>query len=82
MSTQAEAIMSGLRVMNQVVDIAVAAARTRAPALDKLDRPVTALHRHNKTKLVEKRRKLTANYLAFIQLVSIRLWLRVNESTP
>jgi transposase len=26
--------------------------------------------------------KLAANYLAFIQLVSIRLWLRVNASTP
>jgi hypothetical protein len=26
--------------------------------------------------------KLGANYLAFIQLASIRLWLRVNESTP
>jgi transposase len=26
--------------------------------------------------------KLTANYLPFIQLASIRLWLRVNESTP
>ena len=25
--------------------------------------------------------KLTANYLAFIELVSIRLWLRANEST-
>jgi transposase len=25
--------------------------------------------------------KLAANYLAFIQLASIRLWLRVNEST-
>ena len=25
--------------------------------------------------------KLAANYLAFLQLVSIRLWLRVNEST-
>ena len=25
--------------------------------------------------------KLAANYLAFVQLVSIRLWLRVNEST-
>jgi transposase len=24
--------------------------------------------------------KLAANYLAFIQLASIRLWLRVNES--
>jgi transposase len=26
--------------------------------------------------------KLAANYLAFVQLVSIQLWLRVNKSTP
>ena len=26
--------------------------------------------------------KLTVNYLAFVQLASIRLWLRVNESAP
>src|SRR5271167_700915 len=26
--------------------------------------------------------KLAANYLAFIQLASLRLWLRVNESAP
>jgi hypothetical protein len=26
--------------------------------------------------------KLAANYLVFIQLASIRLWLRVNESAP
>jgi hypothetical protein len=26
--------------------------------------------------------KLATNYLAFVQLASIRLWLRVNESTP
>jgi hypothetical protein len=26
--------------------------------------------------------KLAANYLAFIQLASIRLWLRANESAP
>jgi transposase len=26
--------------------------------------------------------KLAANYLAFVQLASIRLWLCVNESTP
>jgi transposase len=25
--------------------------------------------------------KLAANYLAFVQLASIRLWLRTNEST-
>jgi transposase len=26
--------------------------------------------------------KLAANYLAFMQLASIRLWLRVDESAP
>jgi len=26
--------------------------------------------------------KLAANYLAFVQLAYIRLWLRVSESTP
>jgi transposase len=26
--------------------------------------------------------KLAANYLAFVQLATIRLWLRVNEYTP
>ncbi len=26
--------------------------------------------------------ELAANYLAFIQPASVRLWLRVNESTP
>ena len=26
--------------------------------------------------------KLAANYPAFVQLASIRLWLRANESTP
>lgn len=26
--------------------------------------------------------KLAANYLAFVQLASIRLWLRVNEPAP
>jgi len=26
--------------------------------------------------------KLAANYLAFVQLASIRLWLRANESAP
>jgi hypothetical protein len=25
---------------------------------------------------------LAANYLAFIKLASIRIWLRLNESTP
>jgi transposase len=26
--------------------------------------------------------KLAANYLAFIKIASIRVWLRANESTP
>jgi hypothetical protein len=26
--------------------------------------------------------RLSANYLAFVQLASIRLWLRANESAP
>ena len=26
--------------------------------------------------------KLAANYLAFVKLASIRVWLRANESTP
>jgi transposase len=33
-------------------------------------------------RLATRHGKLAANYLAFIQLASIRLWLRVNESTP
>jgi transposase len=28
------------------------------------------------------RRKLAANYLAFVKLASIRIWLRSNESAP
>ncbi len=27
-------------------------------------------------------RKLAANYLAFVELASLRIWLRANESTP
>jgi hypothetical protein len=29
-----------------------------------------------------RRKRLAANYLAFVQLASIRLWLCLNESTP
>jgi hypothetical protein len=32
--------------------------------------------------LPEAKYKLAANYLAFIKLASIRIWLRTNESTP
>ncbi|TIQ18228.1 MAG: TetR/AcrR family transcriptional regulator [Mesorhizobium sp.] len=42
-------------VVNEVADIAVAIARTNAPALEKLDRLLTAVHRHNKTKLIKER---------------------------
>jgi AcrR family transcriptional regulator len=44
------------RVVNEVADIAFAIARTNAPALEKLDRLLTAVHHHNKTKLIKERR--------------------------
>jgi AcrR family transcriptional regulator len=44
------------RVVNEVTDIAFAIARTNAPALEKLDRLLTAVHHHNKTKLIKERR--------------------------
>jgi AcrR family transcriptional regulator len=44
------------RVVNEVADIASAIARTNAPALEKLDRLLTAVHHHNKTKLIKERR--------------------------
>ncbi|ESZ21544.1 TetR/AcrR family transcriptional regulator [Mesorhizobium sp. L48C026A00] len=43
------------QVVNEVADIAVAIARTNAPALEKLDRLLTAVHQHNKTKLIKER---------------------------
>jgi AcrR family transcriptional regulator len=44
------------RVMNEVAEIAFAIARTNATASEKLDRLVTAIHRHCKTQLIEERR--------------------------
>jgi AcrR family transcriptional regulator len=44
------------RVVNEVADIAFAIARTNAPALEKLDRLLTAVYHHNKTKLIKERR--------------------------
>jgi AcrR family transcriptional regulator len=41
------------RVVNEVADIAVAIARTNAPATAKLERFLTAVHRQNKTTLVK-----------------------------
>jgi AcrR family transcriptional regulator len=43
------------RVLNEVADIAFAIARTNAPAMEKLDQLVTAVHRHNKMTLVKQR---------------------------
>ena len=43
------------RVVNEVADIAFAIARTNAPALEKLDRLLTAVHHHKKTRLIKER---------------------------
>ncbi len=44
------------RVVNEVADIAFAIARTNAPAMEKLDQLLTAVHHHNKMTLVKDRR--------------------------
>jgi AcrR family transcriptional regulator len=44
------------RVLNEVADIAFAIARTNALALEKLDRLLIAVHRHNKSKMINERR--------------------------
>lgn len=44
------------RVVSEVTNIALAIARSDAPALEKLDRLLTAVHHHNKTKLIKERR--------------------------
>lgn len=44
------------RVVNEVADIAFAVARTKASAGEKLDRLLTAIHQHNKTKLIKEKR--------------------------
>ncbi len=44
------------RVVNEVADIAFAIARTNAPASERLDRLLTAVHQHNRTKLINERR--------------------------
>ena len=35
----------------------------------------------NKPRVATRYDKLAANYLAFVKLASIRIWLRANEST-
>jgi AcrR family transcriptional regulator len=44
------------RVVNEVAEIAFTIARTNAPASEKLDRLLTAVHHHNKTTLVKEKR--------------------------
>ncbi len=43
------------RIVNEVADIACAIARTNAPAMEKLDQPLTAVHHHNKMTLVREK---------------------------
>jgi AcrR family transcriptional regulator len=44
-----------MRVMDEVAALALAVARTKAPALEKLERLLTAVHHHNKSKLITER---------------------------
>ncbi|KAA3448079.1 TetR family transcriptional regulator [Mesorhizobium sp. SARCC-RB16n] len=44
------------RVVNEVAEIAFAIARTSAPASEKLDQLLTAVHQHSKTTLVKEKR--------------------------
>lgn len=43
------------RVVNEVADIALAIARANAPAMEKLDQLLTAVHHHNKMTLIRER---------------------------
>jgi AcrR family transcriptional regulator len=43
------------RIVNEVADIACAIARTNAPAMEKLDQLLTAVHHHNKMTLVREK---------------------------
>jgi AcrR family transcriptional regulator len=44
------------RLVNELADIASAIARTNAPAMQKLDQLLTAVHHHNKMTLVKEKR--------------------------
>ena len=52
--------------------------RTHDAAVQMIDTSIVRVHQHAATRYD----KLAANYLAFIQLASIRLWLRVYGSRP
>jgi AcrR family transcriptional regulator len=43
------------RVLNEIADLALSIAHANAPVLEKLDRLLTAVHRHNKMTLVKQR---------------------------
>ena len=60
-------------VWGRIMD-ALAAAHA---AVQMIDTSIVRVHQHAATRY----NKLAANYLAFIQLASIRLWLRVCEFT-
>src|SRR5262244_2978674 len=49
-------------------------------AVQMIDTSIVRVHQHCR-RVATRYDKLAANYLAFVQLASIRLWLRVNEST-
>ena len=52
-----------------------ALAAAQDAAVQMIDTSIVRVHQHAATRY----HKLAANYLAFIQLASIRLWLRVYE---
>ena len=54
-----------------------ALAAAHDAAVQMIDTSIVRVHQHAATRYD----KLAANYLAFIQLASIRLWLRVYEFT-
>ena len=64
----------GRRAWGRIMD-ALAAAHDAAVQM--IDTSIVRVHQHAATRYD----KLAANYLAFIQLASIRLWLRVYEFT-
>jgi AcrR family transcriptional regulator len=77
------------RVVSDVADIAIAIVRTDAPALENLDRLLTAVHHHNKTKLLKEKRMhdmivaamqenwgcIKAHIARMVQIGSLRLLL-------
>jgi hypothetical protein len=55
----------------------------QALSLSHTQRDRTVLQQDQECRRVATRYdKLAANYLAFVKLASIRIWLRANESTP